>query len=363
MSPRRVSLVLSAVLPVLLVAGPAAAQESFDDVRGTTHEPAIVALASEGVVQGCEDGRFCPDGQLTRGQVATILRNALDLPEPIERMSDDGEPVSRFADTSDSVHAGAIEAIADAGLTSGCSEDRFCPHDEISRGELATLLQRALDLPDAADGTYFTDAGGTHGPAIESLADNGIAAGCSLVAFCANDTLARAHAATFIARALDLVERVELAPFDERQAEHEAQLAEQRRVAEEERRRAEEEARANSPAARAVEVAKAQVGKPYQWGGNGPNAFDCSGLTSYAWRQAGVEIPRTSRDQAAWTRSISRSQLEPGDLIFYRSPVTHVAMYIGDGKVVEAPNRGNNVRISSQALSRTDISGYGRVRY
>lgn len=122
-----------------------------------------------------------------------------------------------------------------------------------------------------------------------------------------------------------------------------------------------------APAARqsaqvAVDAAVSQVGKPYRFGAAGPDAYDCSGLTSWAWRQAGVTIPRTSSQQYAWTKSISRSQLQPGDLIFFgRGRVSHVAMYIGNGRVVEAPYTGNNVRISSTALSRSDIIGYGRV--
>jgi peptidoglycan DL-endopeptidase CwlO len=119
-------------------------------------------------------------------------------------------------------------------------------------------------------------------------------------------------------------------------------------------------------ASTAVDTALDQVGKPYQWGGSGPDSYDCSGLTSYAWRSAGVEITRTSRSQWDYTRRISRSELQPGDLIFYsrdgtRDGIGHVAMYIGGGDIVEAPYSGNNVRVRSDGLSRSDILGYGRV--
>jgi peptidoglycan DL-endopeptidase CwlO len=112
----------------------------------------------------------------------------------------------------------------------------------------------------------------------------------------------------------------------------------------------------------AVDTALAQVGKPYQWGGSGPNSFDCSGLTSFAWRAAGVDITRTSRSQYAATTRISRGQLQPGDLIFYGrsvATISHVAMYIGGTNVVEAPYSGQNVRVRD-GLSRSDIVGYGR---
>lgn len=110
----------------------------------------------------------------------------------------------------------------------------------------------------------------------------------------------------------------------------------------------------------AVDTALAQVGKPYQWGGGGPNSFDCSGLTSFAWRAAGVSLPHSSRMQAGATRSISRGDLQPGDLVFFGSPIHHVAMYIGGGNVVEASRSGIPVRTSSSALGRRDIVGYGR---
>jgi cell wall-associated NlpC family hydrolase len=339
MSSRRVLLLLTALLSTLLVASPAAA-DTFGDVGPGGHAAAITALSSEGIVNGCGDGDFCPGRGLTRGQVASILDRALDLAPT--------GPTPTFADTVGSVHREAIETIAAAGVTNGCEPGRFCPNEYISRGQLASLLARALELPAAAAGTYFNDISAPHQPAIESLADQGIAAGCSLVSFCPANRLTRAQGATFIARSLDLVDRVQLAPFAERQAQHNGAQTQVRAT--------------SSPGVKAVEVAVAQVGKPYQWGGNGPASFDCSGLTRFAWNAAGVTLPRISRDQYSGTRRISRGDLQPGDLIFYYSPISHVAMYIGDGRVVEAPYSGNTVRISSTGLSRSGIVGYGRPR-
>jgi cell wall-associated NlpC family hydrolase len=114
----------------------------------------------------------------------------------------------------------------------------------------------------------------------------------------------------------------------------------------------------------AIDTALAQVGKPYRYGGSGPNNFDCSGLTSFAWRAAGVEITRTSRSQYAYTKRIARGDVQPGDLIFYGrsvSRISHVAMYIGGGRVVEAPYSGQNVRVRGDGMARKDIVGYGRV--
>jgi peptidoglycan DL-endopeptidase CwlO len=117
---------------------------------------------------------------------------------------------------------------------------------------------------------------------------------------------------------------------------------------------------ARGSAQRAVDTALAQVGKPYVWGGGGPNSFDCSGLTSFGWRAAGVSLPHSSRMQYSATTRISRGDLQPGDLVFFGSPIHHVAMYIGGGSVVEASRSGIPVRTSSTALGRSDIAGYGR---
>jgi cell wall-associated NlpC family hydrolase len=116
------------------------------------------------------------------------------------------------------------------------------------------------------------------------------------------------------------------------------------------------DARASSAAARAVEVALAQLGSPYVWGAEGPTTFDCSGLTSFAYKAAGVTIPRVSRAQfAAYarTRPVDPMHLLPGDLVFFAdnpgNPTTihHVGMYIGKGLMVEAPYTGATVRTSS----------------
>jgi cell wall-associated NlpC family hydrolase len=99
-------------------------------------------------------------------------------------------------------------------------------------------------------------------------------------------------------------------------------------------------------AARAVAFAMRQRGKPYQWGAEGPHAYDCSGLTWAAWRTAGVTIPRTAAGQLAGLPR-ARGQLRPGDLLIYRTagPTRrHVAMVVGAGRMVEAPGRGIPVR-------------------
>ena len=105
-------------------------------------------------------------------------------------------------------------------------------------------------------------------------------------------------------------------------------------------------------AARAVAFALAQRGKPYRWGAQGPQAFDCSGLTWAAWRSAGMAIPRTAAGQLAGLSRV-RGRLRPGDLLIYRSTGPtgrHVAMVVGPGRMVEALGRGIPVRSTSIRL-------------
>ena len=97
----------------------------------------------------------------------------------------------------------------------------------------------------------------------------------------------------------------------------------------------------------AVGEARRQVGKPYVWGATGPGSFDCSGLTSWAWRAAGVEIPRTSRAQYAAGNKVSRSALQPGDLVYFGSPIYHVAIYVGGNTMISAPQPGDVVKYQS----------------
>jgi peptidoglycan DL-endopeptidase CwlO len=97
----------------------------------------------------------------------------------------------------------------------------------------------------------------------------------------------------------------------------------------------------------AVNTALAQVGDPYVWGASGPDAFDCSGLMQFAYRAAGVSLPHSSSAQSGMGRPVSRDALQPGDLIFFYSPVSHVGMYIGNGQMVHAATSGQPVKVAS----------------
>jgi cell wall-associated NlpC family hydrolase len=103
---------------------------------------------------------------------------------------------------------------------------------------------------------------------------------------------------------------------------------------------------ASGRAAAAVRYAMAQVGDAYVYGAAGPSSFDCSGLTMMAWQQAGVSLPHSSSAQMGSGTPVSQSQLQPGDLVFYYSPVSHVGMYIGNGQIVNAENPSVGVKIT-----------------
>ncbi|MFD2618787.1 NlpC/P60 family protein [Streptomyces chumphonensis] len=103
--------------------------------------------------------------------------------------------------------------------------------------------------------------------------------------------------------------------------------------------------------AEAVRSALAQVGKPYRWGAEGPESFDCSGLTSWAWARADRAVPRTSQEQWRRLPRVDLADLRPGDLVVYFPEATHVALYLGDGQVVQAPRPGAAVKVSPLAAN------------
>jgi len=97
----------------------------------------------------------------------------------------------------------------------------------------------------------------------------------------------------------------------------------------------------------AMRNALSKVGAPYRYGSAGPNAFDCSGLVSWAFKNAGTSLPRSSRAMSTAGKAVSKSDLQPGDLVFFYKPVSHVGIYIGDGKIVHASSKKSPVKVSS----------------
>ncbi len=106
---------------------------------------------------------------------------------------------------------------------------------------------------------------------------------------------------------------------------------------------------ATGVAAAALSAAMHKMGTPYVWGASGPNAFDCSGLVQWTFKQAGISLPRTAAAQSTVGTAVSEGDLQPGDLVFFYSPVSHVGIYIGHGKIVNATQPGEPVQISNIA--------------
>jgi cell wall-associated NlpC family hydrolase len=111
--------------------------------------------------------------------------------------------------------------------------------------------------------------------------------------------------------------------------------------------------------AQAAKAAVKMLGKPYRYGAEGPNTFDCSGLTSWAFQQVGVTLPRSSSQQARVGSAVSRDQLQPGDLLFFYQPVSHVGIYVGNNMMINAPQTGDVVKYSD--ISRRPLTGARRL--
>ena len=194
----------------VVVAGPATAVaqgEGFSDVSEGVHTPAIDALAEKGVFEGtlCGEDMFCPTEPIKRSEMAVWLIRALE---------DDQLPAAgstRFADVDADVWwAPYVERLAELEITVGCGREplNYCPDTSVSRGQMATFLVRAFDLEAAGPAGFVDTEGSTHEANIDALAAAGITVGCTRdpLQFCTGDPVRRSQMATFLARALGLVE-------------------------------------------------------------------------------------------------------------------------------------------------------------
>lgn len=179
---------------------PAVYEPPFVDDEGSVHEASIAAIAEAGITAGCNStgDEYCPEDPVTRAQMATFLMRALDLPPA---------GTDYFEDDTGSIHQGAINALAAAGMTNGCGGTNYCPDDPVSRAQMATFLARALDLSPVGTDQFDDDDGSTHEAAINALAVAGVTSGCDAEtrSYCPAAVVNRAQMASFIARALGLV--------------------------------------------------------------------------------------------------------------------------------------------------------------
>ena len=179
------------------VASAAGISGAFTDDDGSVHEADINGIAEVGITQGCGGTNYCPRGGVTRAEMASFLVRAMDLTP---------QTSGPFADITNSIHAPNINALATAGITTGCSPNAYCPDQVVSREQMATFLTRALELTPSQHN--FADVGtGTHAQDIGAIAAAGITTGCGPGLYCPFDWVTREQMASFLARAFE-IERV-----------------------------------------------------------------------------------------------------------------------------------------------------------
>jgi glucose/arabinose dehydrogenase len=166
----------------------------FTDVVNSQFINDITWLAGQGITAGCGGTNFCPNGLVTRGQMATFLVRALNLPNT---------STDYFSDDTGSVHEGNINRLRAAGITAGCGGSRFCPDGLVTRGQMATFLVRGFDLPTTSTDYFSDDSGSIHEANINRLRAAGVTHGCGGTNFCPNGIVTRGQMAAFLHRASD----------------------------------------------------------------------------------------------------------------------------------------------------------------
>jgi hypothetical protein len=192
------AVVLALLLAVLAPGG------TYIDDDGNVHEGGIEAIAAEGITEGCNpptNNRYCPSETVTRGQMAAFITRALDLLPTAE---------DSFTDDAGHVFESAINSLAAAGITLGCNppdNDQFCPDREMTRGEMAAMLSRAFSYPASVQDPFIDDDGHLFEAAINRLAAEGVTQGCNPPdndRYCPDLPIRRDQMATFLTRALGL---------------------------------------------------------------------------------------------------------------------------------------------------------------
>jgi hypothetical protein len=167
----------------------------FADIAGSQFVHDIIWVYLAGITSGCSATTYCPADPVTRGQMAAFLDRALALP---------ATATDYFTDDNGNIFENDINRLAAAGIASGCSATTYCPADPVTRGQMAAFLDRALALP-ATTTDYFTDDDGNiFENDINRLAAAGIASGCSATTYCPNANVTRGQMAAFLDRALHL---------------------------------------------------------------------------------------------------------------------------------------------------------------
>jgi hypothetical protein len=164
----------------------------FTDVVNSQFIDHITWLEGEGITSGCSATLYCPDGLVTRGQMATFLVRALNLPST---------STDYFTDDEGSTHEGNINRLRAAGITTGCDGARYCPDGLVTRGQMATFLVRGFDLPVTGTDYFTDDEGSVHEANINRLRAASITFGCGGSNYCPNGLVTRGQMAAFLYRA------------------------------------------------------------------------------------------------------------------------------------------------------------------
>jgi beta-lactamase superfamily II metal-dependent hydrolase len=207
---RRLGVTLVSIATVVVMFPSAAGAGSlppggtFGDDNGNIHEGNIEAIAAAGITRGCNpptNDRYCPSDAVTRGQMAAFIRRALTLPD---------SPIDYFVDDGGSVFEGDINAVAAAGITKGCNpptNDQYCPDGQVTRGQMAAFLRRAFDYPSSPTDFFTDDNASVFEADINAIAAVGVTKGCNPPTndqYCPTGSVRRDQMASFFARALGL---------------------------------------------------------------------------------------------------------------------------------------------------------------
>ena len=183
--------------------GPLVATKVFSDIAGHSLAREIMWLTAQGITRGCAPDRYCPNQPVTREQMATFLARALNLP---------ATNTDHFTDDNNSSHQNDINRLAQTNITLGCTPNRYCPNQPVTREQMATFLARALNLP-ATNTDHFTDDNNSsHQNDINRLAQTNITLGCTPNQYCPNQPVTREQMAAVLYRARDLIATVQHQP-------------------------------------------------------------------------------------------------------------------------------------------------------
>ncbi len=166
----------------------------FRDIAASKFYSDIVWLAESGITAGCGDGKFCPNGNVTRGQMASFLVRAFTLPATGR---------DYFSDDGSNKHEANINRLAAAGITAGCDDDRFCPNGLVTRAQMATFMSKALELGWTNRDHFRDDDDNQHEANINRFAEAEITSGCASARYCPNGLVTRGQMAAFLHRALE----------------------------------------------------------------------------------------------------------------------------------------------------------------